>query len=246
MRPNCCSAENYYGLNPPDSSSCWPVNLYCAGYFHNILSQPPHSCRLYCRLPEEEQHSLCVMSTQWKLSELKTCTASKTRQTQSPCSLHPAVPLETPVATRDVSRETRLWVHNASVSPALLYGAETWPPNKTLADRLDGLDIRALGRSERVKWFHDLSPTLSESRHNNCLHLNLQQCEECAGEAMLPAYPRIIRPVPSETLTWWPRIWGMIMIIKVMMIIIKDSRYLLSLCKHNKQVYFNVLAPLSW
>lgn len=187
------------------------------------------------------------MSTQWKLSELKTCTANPKPDRRRALAASILQCLWRPRwRHRDVSRETRLWVHNASVSLALLYGAETWPPNTTLADRLDGLDIRALGRSERVKWFHDVSPTLSEGRHNNCLHLNLQQCEECAGSAMLPAYPRIIRPVPSETLTWWPRIWGMIMIIKVMMIIIKDSRYLLSLCKHNKRVYSNDLAPLSW
>ena len=53
---------------------------------------------------------------------------------------------------RSISQRTKLRIYNASVISVLLYGAETWPLNKTLADRLDGFDSRALRTIEGIHW----------------------------------------------------------------------------------------------
>lgn len=53
---------------------------------------------------------------------------------------------------RSISRETKLRIYNTSVLSIILYGAETWPLNKTLADRIDGFDTRALRTTEGIKW----------------------------------------------------------------------------------------------
>ena len=53
---------------------------------------------------------------------------------------------------RHISRETKLWVYNASVISVLLYGSKTWPLYNTLAARLDGFDTRALRRIEGISW----------------------------------------------------------------------------------------------
>ena len=53
---------------------------------------------------------------------------------------------------RSVSQRTKLRIYNASVLSVLLYGAETWPLNKTLAARLDGFDSRALRTIEGIHW----------------------------------------------------------------------------------------------
>ena len=51
-----------------------------------------------------------------------------------------------------ITRETKLRIYNTSVLSILLYGAETWPLNKTLAARVDGFDTRALRTIEGIKW----------------------------------------------------------------------------------------------
>ncbi|CAJ1076503.1 Hypp80 [Xyrichtys novacula] len=51
-----------------------------------------------------------------------------------------------------ISRATKLRIYNTSVLSILLYGAETWPLNKTLAARIDGFDTRALRSIEGIKW----------------------------------------------------------------------------------------------
>ena len=61
---------------------------------------------------------------------------------------------------RNITRRTKIRIYNASVVSVLLYGAETWPMNKTLEARLDGFDSRALRQVENVNWPH-LSPTMS-------------------------------------------------------------------------------------
>ena len=53
---------------------------------------------------------------------------------------------------RTISRRTKLSIYNASVIPVLLYGAEAWPLNKTLAARIDGFDGRALLKIEGMHW----------------------------------------------------------------------------------------------
>ena len=50
-------------------------------------------------------------------------------------------------------------MYNSSVISVLVYGAETWPLNNTLAARLDGFDIRALRRIEGVEWFQHVTNT---------------------------------------------------------------------------------------
>lgn len=53
---------------------------------------------------------------------------------------------------RSISRKTKLRIYNTSVLSIILYGAETWPLNKSLADRIDGFDARALRTTEGIKW----------------------------------------------------------------------------------------------
>ena len=53
---------------------------------------------------------------------------------------------------RNISRRTKMRIYNASVISVLLYGAETWPMNKTLEARLDGFDSRALRQVENINW----------------------------------------------------------------------------------------------
>ena len=68
---------------------------------------------------------------------------------------------------RNISRKTKLRIYNASVLSVLLYGAETWPLNKTLEARLDGFDSRALRRIENIHW--------SQHVTNEELRLRMQQ-----------------------------------------------------------------------
>ena len=58
---------------------------------------------------------------------------------------------------RNISRETKLKIYNALISSILLYGAETWPLNATLASRLDGFDSRSLRRIEGIHWTDHVS-----------------------------------------------------------------------------------------
>lgn len=51
-----------------------------------------------------------------------------------------------------ITRATKLRVYNTSILSILLYGAETWPLNKTLAERIDGFDSRALRTIEGITW----------------------------------------------------------------------------------------------
>ena len=60
---------------------------------------------------------------------------------------------------REISRRTKLRIYNASVVPVLLYGAETWPLNNTMAARLDGFDNRALRLIEGVRWSEHITNT---------------------------------------------------------------------------------------
>ena len=53
---------------------------------------------------------------------------------------------------RTISRKTKLRIYNSTVLAILLYGAETWPLNKTLSTRIDGFDSRALRQIERIFW----------------------------------------------------------------------------------------------
>ena len=53
---------------------------------------------------------------------------------------------------RHISRHTKLRIYNACVISVLLYGAETWALNNTLAARLDGFDSRSLRRIENIHW----------------------------------------------------------------------------------------------
>ena len=53
---------------------------------------------------------------------------------------------------RTISRRTKLRVYNASVLSVLLYGAKTWPLNKTMEARVNGFDSRALRRIENIHW----------------------------------------------------------------------------------------------
>ena len=58
---------------------------------------------------------------------------------------------------QSITRETKLRIYNTSVLSILLYGAETWPLNKTLAARIDGFDSRALRTIEGIKWHEKVS-----------------------------------------------------------------------------------------
>ena len=58
---------------------------------------------------------------------------------------------------RTISRRTKLRIYNASVLSVLLYGAETWPLNKTMEARVDGFDSRALRRIENIHWSQRVS-----------------------------------------------------------------------------------------
>lgn len=51
-----------------------------------------------------------------------------------------------------VSHKTKLRIYNTAVLPILLYGAESWPLNKTLAKRIDGFDSRALRTIMNISW----------------------------------------------------------------------------------------------
>lgn len=51
-----------------------------------------------------------------------------------------------------ISRKTKLWINNSAILSILLYGSETWPLNKTLAERMDGFDRRALRTIENIRW----------------------------------------------------------------------------------------------
>ena len=53
---------------------------------------------------------------------------------------------------RSVSRKTKMRVYNSTVLSILLYGAESWPLNKSLSARIDGFDSRALRRIEGIFW----------------------------------------------------------------------------------------------
>ena len=53
---------------------------------------------------------------------------------------------------RHIARATKMRIYNALITSILLYGAETWPLNFTLASRLDGFDSRALRRIEGIHW----------------------------------------------------------------------------------------------
>lgn len=53
---------------------------------------------------------------------------------------------------RSISRRTKLRIYNAAVLPVLLYGAETWPLSKSLAQRLLGFESKALRQIEGVSW----------------------------------------------------------------------------------------------
>ena len=53
---------------------------------------------------------------------------------------------------RCISRRTKLRIYNAVVLSVLLYGAETWPLSRTLAQLLQGFDSRALRTIEGIRW----------------------------------------------------------------------------------------------
>ena len=53
---------------------------------------------------------------------------------------------------RSISRRTKLRIYNAAVLPVLLYGAETWPLSKSLAQCLLGFESKALRTIEGISW----------------------------------------------------------------------------------------------
>ena len=67
---------------------------------------------------------------------------------------------------RSISRRTKLRIYNAAVLPVLLYGAETWPLSKSLAQCLLGFESKALRTIEGISWREHI--TNEEIRSRTC------------------------------------------------------------------------------
>ena len=65
---------------------------------------------------------------------------------------------------RSISIKTKLRIYNTAILPILLYGAETWPLNKTMAARIDGFDSRSLRAITNTKWYDRVSNEVLRER----------------------------------------------------------------------------------